>query len=184
MTSTGPSMRGSSFGPVTTIAISMIRLHSGSRPVISQSSQTRFWSDLASAAIVGGGFVGCMSRIVADGINSPAMTDSFPASSPSLMLTYAFALMLLAVLILKFWLSSRQIRHVAQHREQVPTAFAQTISLAAHQKAADYTLAKARLGLLELAFGTAVLLGWTLLGGLSYLNQTLLGWLGSGMTQQ
>ncbi len=100
------------------------------------------------------------------------------------MLTYAFALTLLAVLILKFWLSSRQIRHVAQHREQVPTAFAETISLAAHQKAADYTLAKARLGLLELALGTAVLLGWTLLGGLSYLNQTLLDWLGSGMTQQ
>ena len=100
------------------------------------------------------------------------------------MLTYAFALMLLAVLILKFWLSSRQIRHVAQHREQVPTAFAQTISLAAHQKAADYTVAKARLGLLELALATAVLLGWTLLGGLSYLNQTLLDWLGSGMTQQ
>jgi STE24 endopeptidase len=112
------------------------------------------------------------------------MTDSFPASSPSLMLIYAFALTLLAVLILKFWLSSRQIRHVAQHREQVPTAFAESISLAAHQKAADYTLAKARLGLLELALGTAVLLGWTLLGGLSFLNQTLLGWLGSGMTQQ
>lgn len=100
------------------------------------------------------------------------------------MLIYAFALTLLAVLILKFWLSSRQIRHVAQHREQVPTAFAESISLAAHQKAADYTLAKARLGLLELALGTAVLLGWTLLGGLSFLNQTLLGWLGSGMTQQ
>jgi STE24 endopeptidase len=128
--------------------------------------------------------MGCMTRIVADGINSPAMTDSFPASSPSLMLIYAFALTLLAVLILKFWLSSRQIRHVAQHREQVPTAFAESISLAAHQKAADYTLAKARLGLLELALGTAVLLGWTLLGGLSFLNQTLLGWLGSGMTQQ
>jgi STE24 endopeptidase len=57
----------------------------------------------------------------------------------------------------------------------VPAAFAATISLASHQKAADYTLTKARFGLLELAFGTAVLLGWTLLGGLDTLNQALAG---------
>jgi STE24 endopeptidase len=55
----------------------------------------------------------------------------------------------------------------------VPPAFAATISLASHQKAADYTLTKARFGLLELAFGSAVLLGWTLLGGLDSLNQAL-----------
>ncbi len=85
---------------------------------------------------------------------------------------------------LKYWLSSRQIRHVAQHRGQVPNAFAHTVTLAAHQKAADYTIAKARFGLLELALGAAVLLGWTLLGGLSSLNQALLGWLGGGMAQQ
>ena len=99
-------------------------------------------------------------------------------------LTYAFAAALLLGLLLKFWLSSRQVRHVAQHRGAVPAAFAQTITLAAHQKAADYTLAKARLGLLELALGTAVLLGWTLLGGLSALNEALTLWLGTGMTQQ
>ena len=87
-------------------------------------------------------------------------------------------------LLLRFWLSSRQIRHVAQHREHVPAAFAGTISLAAHQKAADYTLAKARLGLLEMALGAAVLLGWTLLGGLSALNQALGQWMGHGMIQQ
>lgn len=112
------------------------------------------------------------------------MANSFLAFPPSLLLTVAFAFMLLAGLVLKFWLSSRQIRHVAQHRAEVPAAFAQTIALSAHQKAADYTIAKARLGLLELAFGAAVLLGWTLLGGLSNLNQALLGWLGAGMTQQ
>ena len=75
--------------------------------------------------------------------------------------------------LVKLYLSSRQIRHVARHRGAVPTAFAATISLASHQKAADYTLTKARFGLLELAFGTAVLLGWTLLGGLDTLNQAL-----------
>jgi STE24 endopeptidase len=129
-------------------------------------------------------FVAFMQRIVADALNSLAMTDSLLAVSPTLMLTFGFALMLLAGLALKFWLSSRQLRHVAQHRAKLPVAFAQTITLAAHQKAADYTIAKVRLGLLELAIGAVVLLGWTLLGGLSALNQALLGWLGGGMLQQ
>ena len=112
------------------------------------------------------------------------MADPIPTFPPSLILTFTFALTLLAGLMLKFWLSSRQIRHVAQHRTVVPPAFTHVITLAAHQKAADYTLTKARFGLLELALGTLVLVGWTLLGGLSALNQVLLGWLGGGMGQQ
>lgn len=125
-----------------------------------------------------------ISGIVADGLNSGAMADSIPSFSPSLVLTSAFAVALLAGLLLNFWLSSRQIRHVAKHRAEVPPAFSRTITLASHQKAADYTIAKARFGLLELALGAAVLLGWTLLGGLSSLNQALLGWLGGGFGQQ
>ncbi|WP_312305497.1 M48 family metallopeptidase [Pulveribacter sp.] len=104
--------------------------------------------------------------------------------SPSLLLTYAFAAALVAGLLLKFWLASRQARHVAQHRGAVPAPFAARIALTAHQKAADYTLARTRFGLLQLAFGSAVLLGWTLLGGLDVLNQALLAWLGGGMLQQ
>jgi len=65
------------------------------------------------------------------------------------------------------------MRHVAANRASVPAAFADTISLEAHQRAADYTLAKGRFGLLAMAFGTAVLLGWTLLGGLDALNSVL-----------
>ncbi|HEX9719923.1 MAG TPA: M48 family metallopeptidase [Ramlibacter sp.] len=99
-------------------------------------------------------------------------------------LTLAFAAFLVAGLAVRFWLASRQIRHVARHREAVPPAFAATVPLAAHQKAADYTIVKTRFGLLELAFGAAILLGWTLLGGLDALNQALIGWLGSGMAQQ
>jgi STE24 endopeptidase len=91
----------------------------------------------------------------------------------SLVFTLVFSAALMLGLLLKFYLSTRQIRHVARHRDAVPAAFAATISLAAHQKAADYTLTKARFGLLELAFGTVVLLGWTLLGGLDALNQGL-----------
>ncbi|WP_313082081.1 M48 family metallopeptidase [Pulveribacter sp.] len=104
--------------------------------------------------------------------------------SPSLLLTYAFAAALVAGLLLKLWLASRQVRHVAQHRGAVPVPFAARITLTAHQKAADYTLARTRFGLLQLAFGSAVLLGWTLLGGLDALNQVLLAWLGGGMLQQ
>jgi STE24 endopeptidase len=99
-------------------------------------------------------------------------------------LTFAFAAFLLAGLAAKFWLASRQVRHVAQHRNDVPPMFRETVSLGAHQKAADYTIAKTRFGLLELAFGAAVLLGWTLLGGLDALNRLLVDALGTGMTQQ
>lgn len=109
------------------------------------------------------------------------MTAPYPAS---LTLTLIFAFTLVLGLLLKFWLATRQIRHVAGHREAVPGAFAKTIGLAAHQKAADYTIAKTRFALLELALGSAVLIGWTLLGGLNALNETLSAWLGKGMVQQ
>jgi STE24 endopeptidase len=89
-------------------------------------------------------------------------------------LTLLFAATLLASLATKFWLASRQMRFVAAHRDQVPAAFASTVTLEAHRRGADYTLAKGRFGLLVTAFGTLVLLGWTLLGGLDTLNQALL----------
>ena len=110
--------------------------------------------------------------------------DAPVSLSPSLALTLAFVAALVAGLLLKLWLQSRQIRHVMRHRHAVPEIFAQHVPLAAHQKAADYTVAKARLGLVEMALGSAVLLGWTLLGGLDTLHQALLAWLGGGMVQQ
>ena len=98
--------------------------------------------------------------------------------------TLLFAALLLINLLLKLWLANRQIRHVAQHREQVPADFAASISLATHQKAADYTLAKLRLGHWDLALDAVVLLGWTLLGGLSLLDGWLMDISGPGMLQQ
>jgi len=88
----------------------------------------------------------------------------------ALLLTSCFVAALLVSLALKYWLASRQMRHVAVHRGAVPAAFAAIIPLAAHQKAADYTLAKGRFGLLSTGFGAAVLIAWTLLGGLDALN--------------
>jgi STE24 endopeptidase len=88
-------------------------------------------------------------------------------------LTLAFAAALLLSLATKLWLATRQMRHVARHRGAVPAVFEKTVTLPAHQRAADYTLAKARFGLWTTAFGTAVVLGWTLLGGLDTLNAWL-----------
>jgi STE24 endopeptidase len=90
------------------------------------------------------------------------------------VLSLAFSAAVLASLLVKFWLATRQMRHVAACRGVVPPAFAGTVPLAAHQKAADYTLAKLRLGIVNDAFGSAVLICWTLLGGLDWLNGTLL----------
>ena len=91
----------------------------------------------------------------------------------SLTVTVAFAVSLVASLAVKLWLATRQMRHVAAHRGQVPAAFVAHVTPAAHAKAADYTLAKGRLGLISMAFSAAVLVAWTLLGGLDLLNTTL-----------
>jgi STE24 endopeptidase len=117
-------------------------------------------------------------------LHSGAMNDVSSVPALSTALTIGFAIALVASLLLKFWLATRQMRHVAQHRGAVPAAFADRITLASHQKAADYTIAQGRLGLLELAWGTVVTLGWTLMGGLSALNQLLGPWFASGIAQQ
>jgi len=102
----------------------------------------------------------------------------------SFAFTTLFCALLILGLVIRTVLASRQIRHVARHRGSVPAAFSDTISVTAHQKAADYTITKTRFGLLEIAIDAALLLGWTLLGGLDWLNQTLLAALGGGMVQQ
>jgi len=88
-------------------------------------------------------------------------------------MTNAFAVLfvvaLAALLSTRLWLAGRQIAHVQRHRERVPDAFADRVPLAAHQKAADYTTAKQRLGRLETAADALLLLVLTLGGGLALL---------------
>ena len=86
------------------------------------------------------------------------------------MLTIIFVVLLLGMLGVRIWLSSRQIRHVMTHRNDVPKEFASKIGLASHQRAADYTVAKVRLSIFERLFDAAVLIGLTLLGGLQYID--------------
>jgi STE24 endopeptidase len=76
---------------------------------------------------------------------------------------------------LKLWLLLRQMRHVWLHRDTPPSAFAESIPLAEHQKAASYTLAKSRIGLLGLLIEGGLLYAFTLGGGLQRLHDGLSG---------
>jgi len=104
------------------------------------------------------------------------------------MYSLAFSILFVAflgiTLLLRFWLASRHIRHVLRNRATVPAAFADKIPLTAHQKAADYTVAKTKFGLLTLAVNSFVLIGFTLLGGLQWLSQHVFQLSGAGMPYQ
>ena len=89
----------------------------------------------------------------------------------SLVFSFLFiAFLIFSTLVLRFWLSNRNMCATCS-----PTAprcraeFSAKIPLAAHQKAADYTVAKTRFGLISLLFSSAVLIGFTLMGGLQWL---------------
>ncbi|MDH5386820.1 MAG: M48 family metallopeptidase [Gammaproteobacteria bacterium] len=88
--------------------------------------------------------------------------------------TQLFLLMFVLSIGLRLWLSSRQIRHIHQHRDAVPESFADKITLEEHQKAADYTTTKTRFGRLPLFYDAALLLIWTLGGGLEWLDQSII----------
>ena len=84
-------------------------------------------------------------------------------------LTWAFVAALAAAVATRLWLARRQMRHVRAHRDAVPPAFAASITLPAHQKAADYTVAKVRLQMAEIVLDALVLLILTLGGLLQWL---------------
>ena len=90
-------------------------------------------------------------------------------------LTWLFLAALLAATATRLWLGRRQIHHVIAHREVVPPSFADTIPLSAHQKAADYTAAKTRLGSVDVLVGAIVTLALTLGGGLQWLSEAWAG---------
>ncbi|MCX7144526.1 MAG: M48 family metallopeptidase [Proteobacteria bacterium] len=75
---------------------------------------------------------------------------------------------------LRLWLARRHIRHIARCRGEVPADFSAHIDLAAHQKAADYSIAKTRLGMVDLLIGAAILIALTLGGALQILHEAWL----------
>ena len=90
-----------------------------------------------------------------------------------------FSIIFLAALIgsalIRVLLALRHVRHILAHRAQVPPAFVTAIPLNAHQKAADYSVARTRLGVLETVVGAALLFALTLGGGLEWLSEAWSG---------
>jgi STE24 endopeptidase len=88
-------------------------------------------------------------------------------------LTWSFVCALVLATATRLWLASRQVRHVRAHRAAVPPSFADVVPLAAHQKAADYCIARTRLGTVDALVGAGAVLVLTLGGGLQALSGAL-----------
>lgn len=91
------------------------------------------------------------------------------------LLTSIFVAALTLTLLVRAWLALRQLQHVRSHRDRVPEPFAADITLQVHRKAADYTAAKVNLSLISMALDFALVLVWTLGGGLATLDDALRG---------
>src|SRR6266699_6337385 len=155
-TRTGASETVFNCESVTTIAISMMRSLSGSSPVISMSNQRRlFWSCAMPF------FPWPLCR----------MTLSHNLFRSMHWFTVAFLAAIALTTVVRLWLSRRHIRHVLANRNAVPAEFEGRIALAAHQKSADYTIAKARFSQLETLAAAAALLAFTLGGGLQFISE-------------
>ncbi|MGC0153442.1 M48 family metallopeptidase [Chromobacterium vaccinii] len=87
-----------------------------------------------------------------------------------------FAAALTLTLCLKLWLGWRHIRHIGRHRDQVPADFRDSITAEQHRHAADYTIAKTRLGLLGAWVDTALIAVLTFGGGLQWLAERCMQW--------
>ena len=98
-----------------------------------------------------------------------------------------FTLFFIAALTLttlaKLWLARRHLAHIAAHRTAVPEAFREKIALADHQKAADYTSAKTRFAMLGTLFDAALLLAFTIAGGIQFIADLCNGWFSAPLTQ-
>ncbi|MCU7859932.1 MAG: M48 family metallopeptidase, partial [Candidatus Thiodiazotropha sp. (ex Lucinoma kastoroae)] len=87
------------------------------------------------------------------------------------LFTQLFLIFLILGTLLQFWLLVRHLGHVAKNRGEVPLEFSDKVDLSDHQKAADYTQAKGKIATIEIFLGVALLLFWTLGGGLDLLDR-------------
>lgn len=85
-------------------------------------------------------------------------------------LTLTFVSLVILTTLVRLWLGNRHIQYVVKNREQVPSAFTETITLQAHQKAADYTKDKTKLVLIDAVLQSIVLLAFTIGGGLQWID--------------
>ena len=87
--------------------------------------------------------------------------------------TALFVFALLVTTAVRLWLASRQMRHVARHRERVPEAFAARIDDASHRRAADYTIARTRLAIVDIGLAAFLVVGLTLGGAIQFIHDRL-----------
>jgi STE24 endopeptidase len=102
--------------------------------------------------------------------------------------TYIFITALALTTVAKLWLARRHLAHIAAHRAAVPEAFYEKVQLTDHQKAADYTSAKTRFDMLGTLFDAALLLAFTLAGGIQFIAGMVSaelnnGWFSTPITQ-
>ncbi len=98
-----------------------------------------------------------------------------------------FSLIFVAALALamatRLWLGARHVRYIRQHRERVPDEFKNEIGMDAHHKAADYSCAKTRFGMLGTLFEVIVILALTFGGGLQLLHDATSNWFEPGIAR-
>ena len=97
--------------------------------------------------------------------------------------TFIFVTALALTTLAKLWLARRHLVHIAAHRATVPEAFTEKIQLGDHQKAADYTSTKTRLGILGILFDALLLLAFTLGGGIQRISDLCNSWFSNPITQ-
>lgn len=98
-----------------------------------------------------------------------------------------FTLFFIAALTLttlaRLWLARRHLVHITAHRGGVPEVFREKIALSEHQKAADYTSAKTRFAMLGILFDAALLLAFTIAGGIQFIADLCNGWFDTPLLQ-
>jgi STE24 endopeptidase len=101
----------------------------------------------------------------------------------ALQFSLVFIIALTLTSLARLWLARRHLNHVAAHRGSVPVAFCEKISLSDHQKAADYTCAKTRFSIVSILFDAALLLLFTLAGGIAWIASLCNSWSVSPLVQ-
>ena len=89
------------------------------------------------------------------------------------VLAWSFIIAVALATAARIWLARRQIRHVRDHRHEVPREFAEAVPLASHQTAADYCVARTRLGIIDIVIGAVAVLALTVGGGVQRLSTSL-----------
>src|SRR5471032_3087907 len=99
------------------------------------------------------------------------------------LFTFIFIAALTLTTLAKLWLARRHLAYIAAHRAAVPEAFHEKVQLGDHQKAADYTSAKTRFDMLGTLFDAALLLAFTLAGGIQFIADLCNGWFSAPIAQ-